>query len=407
MPRTLRRSATTASMPTRCHRWTQRGGSERPVPRWPIQCSLRSMTGRSSGRAGTSVVIAPARRRSPGSISSRRPSPRIPAPWRVRARRAIFGEERAALAELARTSELADADASTLELIGNSIGSSGDASGAIAFLARARDRHPSDPWLVFSEGYWCLRHDPPRSEEAAECFWVAIALRPGSSAMWAHYGIALFQRGQHERALEVFRRAARLDPSYPHARFGIGQVLQEKGDTAGAAAAFTATIALNPGSHARALRARVHPTERGQVRGSERCLRNRDPARATSGRGTQQPRDGASRHRASRRSTRILSARPRLRPEAHRGARQPRDRAHRAAANATSRSPPTRRRSRSTPRASTRTADWVRSTSARGTSVGHVSPSPGRPSLHRRTPSSSATRPSSSTRLANPTMRCA
>jgi serine/threonine-protein kinase len=169
-----------------------------------------------------------------------------PRPWRVRARRAIFADDGETLKGLAADPGLADADPSTLELMGNAIGLHVDPTDAIAFLARARERHPSDPWLPFSEGYWCLRHDPPRYAEAAERFWVAIALRPESAAMWSHYGLAQLHQGALDRALAAYRRAAKLEPTHSGAHFGIGEVLIRQDDDAGAVAAFERAIALNP-----------------------------------------------------------------------------------------------------------------------------------------------------------------
>jgi Flp pilus assembly protein TadD len=53
------------------------------------------------------------------------------------------------------------------------------------------------------------------------------------------------QQGQFDAAVAAFREAIRLDPASAEAHLGLGQVLQQKKDAAGAAAAFAAAEQLN------------------------------------------------------------------------------------------------------------------------------------------------------------------
>ena len=79
-----------------------------------------------------------------------------------------------------------------------------------------------------------------------------LALRPGSAAAITVLADAARQQGAGERALELYRKAAALDPACAEAQRGLGRALAWRADRAGARAAFQAYLKLAPNAVDRA-----------------------------------------------------------------------------------------------------------------------------------------------------------
>lgn len=70
--------------------------------------------------------------------------------------------------------------------------------------------------------------------EAEQCYREAIRHNPEMPEFYLNFAVLLRQRGRHEEALELFRKAAELRPGYETAIGGIAQTLEHKGDFDGA-----------------------------------------------------------------------------------------------------------------------------------------------------------------------------
>jgi predicted Zn-dependent protease len=88
------------------------------------------------------------------------------------------------------------------------------------------------------------------AERGADAY---LALRPRSGAALTVLADATRQKGDRgERAVELYRKAASVDPSCPEAQRGLGLALARRNDRTGARAALQAYLKLAPGATDRA-----------------------------------------------------------------------------------------------------------------------------------------------------------
>src|SRR6185437_13600359 len=85
--------------------------------------------------------------------------------------------------------------------------------------------------------------DQGQYAEAAECFALAIAKRPGVPAFHLDLGEAYRNLGQWSRAAACCRMALSLRPDYPEAHNTLGLILQGMGNLPGAADEFRLALA--------------------------------------------------------------------------------------------------------------------------------------------------------------------
>src|SRR5262249_38294302 len=97
---------------------------------------------------------------------------------------------------------------------------------AIDLLRLARRAYPDDFRLAMTLGDMLMQIEPPRAEEAARHYEVALALRPESVVMWHGLGVALDKLGDHAATIDCFRAALRRRPSDPHLHYHLGLQLQ-------------------------------------------------------------------------------------------------------------------------------------------------------------------------------------
>jgi tetratricopeptide (TPR) repeat protein len=67
-----------------------------------------------------------------------------------------------------------------------------------------------------------------RKTEASDTIQIALARRPEDALTHANQGWTLIERGQHEKAMEHFREALRIDPTLDWARQGIVEALKAR-----------------------------------------------------------------------------------------------------------------------------------------------------------------------------------
>src|SRR5262249_35088813 len=75
---------------------------------------------------------------------------------------------------------------------------------ATALLRRMQMEQPRDFWVTFDLGF-CLSGEK-KHEEAAECYLVAVALRPDSCVARYNRGIALAGKGKHDEAIACYQK---------------------------------------------------------------------------------------------------------------------------------------------------------------------------------------------------------
>lgn len=90
-----------------------------------------------------------------------------------------------------------------------------------------------------------------RHGDAADAFGAAVSAQPADAALREHAATALAAAGREEEALAQLRMAVRLAPQRATAGFLLGQWLQQRGDTEGAAQAWEHVLAGDAG-HAEA-----------------------------------------------------------------------------------------------------------------------------------------------------------
>jgi len=83
-------------------------------------------------------------------------------------------------------------------------------------------------------------------DEAIRAYTEAIASSPESAFLYRELAIVERQADDAEAALTHFRKAVELDPSDAGSRAQVGELLEARGDTGGALAAFSASLAIEP-----------------------------------------------------------------------------------------------------------------------------------------------------------------
>jgi tetratricopeptide (TPR) repeat protein len=124
---------------------------------------------------------------------------------------------------------------------------------------------------------------------AVEARGLRVTLRPwrDSVSLWRHIetlapqiaeahnglGAALLARSANTEAIQQFRRAVELDPSYPFAQFNLGYVLSQLGRADEAIPHLLRTCALMPGSPSAALQLGIAELHAGKLEEAEADLR--------------------------------------------------------------------------------------------------------------------------------------
>jgi serine/threonine protein kinase/Flp pilus assembly protein TadD len=169
-----------------------------------------------------------------------------PDPWRSRVREAIEREDWKALRSLAVSDEVFRLPPASLDVVGANLLVDAEKDRAIeAFLREAQRRHPNDFWLNHNLVTFYLNRQPSRSAEALPFAWVAVALRPDSSAAHSRLGIVLQRIGKLGEAIAEGAEAVRLNPHDALAHIGLSVFFAEKGRVDEAIAECNEAINLN------------------------------------------------------------------------------------------------------------------------------------------------------------------
>jgi serine/threonine protein kinase/Flp pilus assembly protein TadD len=147
--------------------------------------------------------------------------------------------EREPLLQLAKEADPRGWPPASLVLLAGALAGAGERDAAADLLRRSQAEHPGDVWLNYDLGRELENLHPPRTEEAIRFYSVARALRPETAHELAH---ALDGRGHGDEAAVVFRDLTRIRSGNGRHWGCLGQLLQERGDRAGASAALEEAV---------------------------------------------------------------------------------------------------------------------------------------------------------------------
>jgi serine/threonine-protein kinase len=163
-----------------------------------------------------------------------------PDPWRDRVRDPVVWDDPAAQARLASEKEEADQSPQLLTALATRL--RGEEKERL--LRRAQERHPEDFWLNFSLG--CALQVGKKPGEAIGFYRAALALRPGTYAVYINLGNALQDKGKVDEAISHYRQAIALDPRLAQAHNNLGGALRGQGKVDEAISECRKAIALDP-----------------------------------------------------------------------------------------------------------------------------------------------------------------
>jgi tetratricopeptide (TPR) repeat protein len=159
-------------------------------------------------------------------------------PTRKEIRAAVAGGDKQALAGLAGRLAGVDLAPASALMLGAALQNKGLDHEAIRILRKARDRDPSDLWLLTFLN-WSLSRafpdDPVVIEEGVGCARAAVAAHPKMA--FGHYQLGqafLFGKKDPASAELHYRKTIELNPRFTFAMINLGYVRQVLGDLAGA-----------------------------------------------------------------------------------------------------------------------------------------------------------------------------
>jgi serine/threonine-protein kinase len=116
----------------------------------------------------------------------------------------------------------------------------------VTHLEAAVLRHPTDFWPRYELAVAYYYRGKAFAAQAAAGFNACLALRPDSVAVWDFLGLSLHASGDLDRAIQAYREAFRVDPTYALPYNNLGRVLEDKGDATGAMEHYHQAIAKDP-----------------------------------------------------------------------------------------------------------------------------------------------------------------
>jgi eukaryotic-like serine/threonine-protein kinase len=144
------------------------------------------------------------------------------------------------LLELARQADPRTWPPASLTLLGDALAEVKEHEVAVGLLRRAQAHYPGDVWLNYNLGCELEAVHPPRTEEAIGYYTAARALRPETGHELAH---ALEGRNRGAEAIAVFQNLVALRPGNGRHWSCLGNLLNIRGDRAGADAALEKAVA--------------------------------------------------------------------------------------------------------------------------------------------------------------------
>jgi tetratricopeptide (TPR) repeat protein len=173
-----------------------------------------------------------------------------PHPWRNRLRDAMERMDYRALEQAIQAASPEDWQSATV-LLGRLAEMAPPLRGqAAAVLRRAQQRFPDDFWINTQLAGLLHKSQPPRLQEAAHYFAIAVALRPKSAGAHNNFGAMLYQLGERALGIAEYRKALDLDPRFAPAYDNLGVALNQQGKHDEGIALCRKAIELSPSSFA-------------------------------------------------------------------------------------------------------------------------------------------------------------
>jgi serine/threonine-protein kinase len=164
-----------------------------------------------------------------------------PDAWRKRLLDPAAWEDAQALAELARTADVANHSASLLLALGERLKSTDQ--DLVPFLKRVQQQYPADFWANLILGNTVLYSRPV---DAGGYYRAALASRPGAAVGYCAVGDALRLQNELPEAIYYYRKSLQLDRDYSRAHSVLGLALQAQDQREEAVACFRKSLQLDP-----------------------------------------------------------------------------------------------------------------------------------------------------------------
>jgi tetratricopeptide (TPR) repeat protein/serine/threonine protein kinase len=162
--------------------------------------------------------------------------------WGDRVRQVSVWDDREALEKLAAQAPIAGSSPPLLLIVGLRL-SFFRSPLAIPCLRRAQAEHPTDFWLNFE---LALALQPTNPAEAVGFYRAALAIRPGTAAVYNNLGVAFSDQKKLDEAIPCYHKAIELDPTYASPHCNLGSVLLDLKQFDEAIDAYRKAIELDP-----------------------------------------------------------------------------------------------------------------------------------------------------------------
>lgn len=178
-----------------------------------------------------------------------------PDPWRDRVRDPAVWRDGKALAELARTSPLAEQPVPLLLALGERLSATGE--DGVGFLRRVQEQYPEDFWATFALAlavHGAEKRSGGDPSLALAHYRKALKIRPQAVAVLNDLGVVLLdkywtwddQYAPGPGAITVLHRVVREDPQFAPGFNNLGMALQNKGDWGMAALLYQDALDIDP-----------------------------------------------------------------------------------------------------------------------------------------------------------------
>jgi tetratricopeptide (TPR) repeat protein len=162
--------------------------------------------------------------------------------WGDRVRQVSVWENQEALEKLVAQAPTAGASPQLLEIVGERLRIF-QSPLAISCLRRAQAKYPGDFWLNVDLAHALA---PTKPAEAVGFYRAALAIRPGTAAVYNNLGSALCGQKELDEAIASYHKAIALDPKAAMAYINLGDALGKLGEFPKAIDATRKAIELDP-----------------------------------------------------------------------------------------------------------------------------------------------------------------
>jgi serine/threonine-protein kinase len=197
-----------------------------------------------------------------------------PDPLRRRLRDAVIRLDLVGFKKIVHSEDTASLPASTVRIMAEILHWTGESNRARELLRQAQVRgHADDFWVNHLLAWYSEQANPPAWDDVIRYASAAVALRPNCVQSLRLLGDGLAQKGQEEKALEVFRHVLRVKPDYAYAYNQVGAILWKQGEKIEAFAQLREAVRLAPDSYLVQFNLGQVLRVRGDLKGAEKVLR--------------------------------------------------------------------------------------------------------------------------------------